>query len=150
MAVDAELFNRWLAPALPMVIAYSPTITPGSGYAVGDTTPISIQIQDANTALAPATVQLRLNQQLVAHAITNRVSGLASISTVSYQPTAPLPAGANTVEIIFGNNASPAVFQTNTFSFFVNNILAGTRRLTVSPPMLQQPVGPFTPPPVAV
>ncbi len=76
---------------------------------------MTVVIVDAINALAPNSVRLLLNGVPLATTITKNGNASTIVGTV----TNVLPAGINTGSIIFGNNATPQGFFTNTWSFSV-------------------------------
>ncbi|MCL5097724.1 MAG: hypothetical protein M1608_09390 [Candidatus Omnitrophica bacterium] len=113
-AVEDYLKAKYYRPEIaPYVISFSP-----QGNAVRTNAVISMEIQDNVSQLAPASVQLFLNGTAVAPVITKPPG--ASVSTVTYDPKGALNQEAtNTVTIIFADNSTPPIVQTNEFSFGV-------------------------------
>jgi hypothetical protein len=97
----------------PFVKSTSPT-----GGGVKADAVITIELQDYITQVAPASIELLLNGQAVIPTV-NKPAG-TKVTTISYDPPGVLPPGStNIVRIVFGDTSSPAVMQTNEFSFVI-------------------------------
>ncbi|MCI0540157.1 MAG: hypothetical protein L0Z50_33540, partial [Verrucomicrobiales bacterium] len=99
----------------PTLKSTSPT-----GNTVRKNAVITVELEDgAVTQLAPSSIQLTLNGQLVTPTI-NKPAG-SKVTTITYAPQGTLPEGANSVHLVFGDTATPPVVQTADFSFVVIN-----------------------------
>lgn len=96
--------------ARPFVKSTAPT---GAGQI--STPAIRVELEDYITQVAPNSIQLLVNGQTVQPSVAK--SG--GVTTVTYTPTAALPATNNIVQVIFGDNSTPPMVQTNDFSFVV-------------------------------
>lgn len=95
---------------------YVKSTSPALGAAnVAPNSPVTVVITDGTNTLSNASVILTVNGTQVPVNITKSGAN----STITHTPTALWPAGANTATIIFGNNGSPQVLVTNTWSFSV-------------------------------
>lgn len=116
----AVLWGLSIATPLPFPIAGNPSVKSVSpiGNAVRTNAQIAIELQDSDTAVNTNKIQLVLNGTTVAPTISTDSGGT---TTVTYTPPSPLPESTNHIRIVFGNNSSPSVLQTNDFEFFVIN-----------------------------
>lgn len=97
----------------PLVKSVAPV---GSG--VSATASVTIELQDYVTQVDVNSIQLSFNGVLVTPTI-NKPAG-SEITTVSYDPPGNLPPESrNTVRVIFGDNSTPSILQTNVFTFSV-------------------------------
>lgn len=94
--------------------AFVKSVSP-TGSAVRQDPVIEIELQDYITEVAPSSLQLLFNGQAVSPTVTKAAG--STITMVSYVPGAVPQASSNTVRIIFSDTGSPALTQTNDFSF---------------------------------
>ena len=105
----------------PLPLPYVASAAP-LGRGVPTNAVISITLGDYVTQVATNTIELSLNGVTLSPSITKS----AALTTVSYDPKGTLaPSSSNLVQIVFANNATPAVVQTNEFSFRVSRTIAG-------------------------
>jgi hypothetical protein len=90
---------------------------------------ISAVIADGINAVATNSVKLLVNGVQVAAAVTKA----GTDTTVQFAPTALWPSGPNTAIVIFGNNAAPQKFFTNTWTYAVASYVTLTPDLKVTP-----------------
>ena len=101
----ASLFVRSIAPF--------PGVTNASGNAA-----VTIVLADGVTQVQPGTVQLFFDNQLV-NATVNKPAGSVD-TTITYDPPGTLaPESRHTVQLVYGDNATPSVLRTNTYTFQV-------------------------------
>lgn len=111
------------APRVAQLEFYSPAPVPTlrsaspMGFTVPAASALSAQLQDNLTAVDLSSVRLFLDGQAVA-ATLDRPTG-SFLTTVSYDPPGDLSWGMHAVRLVFGNNATPSVLQTNDWSFRV-------------------------------
>ena len=84
------------------------------------TTNLVIQLEDGSlTAVDTNTIHFYLNGTEVPATVT----GSAPLTTITYNPPdGNLPSGINTVDLVFSDNSTPAIIQTNQFNFIMWNI----------------------------
>jgi hypothetical protein len=103
----------------PYVLSVSPT-----GRGVKTTSPIVVQLLDYVSQVLPASIQLFFNGGSVTPVI-DKPAGSAT-TTVSYSPPGGLSSlSTNSVKIIFGDNSSPSIVQSNEFTFVTEQVVAG-------------------------
>jgi hypothetical protein len=110
-----ELFGMTIQtlPPQPFVLSASP-----SGADVTNNAAISIQLQDYVSQVNTNSIQLLVNGTAVAATVGKS----ASITTVTYVPASNWADGStNTYRIIFADNSSTPIVQTNDFTFLVFN-----------------------------
>jgi len=90
---------------------------------------ISAVITDGLNAVATNSVKLLVNGAQVAAAVTKA----GTDTTVQFAPKAVWPSGPNTAMVIFGNNAVPQKFFTNTWTYTVASYVTLTPDLKVTP-----------------
>jgi hypothetical protein len=99
-------------PAIPNPFVASTTPANGAaGVAPNDT--ISAVITDGLTRLDNTKVQMTVNGT----AVTPTISKVGANSTVSYVPSPLLPSDTTAVSLIFANDATPAAYFTNNWTF---------------------------------
>ena len=100
----------------PYVLSTAPT---GTGVKLDST--IKIQLVDYVTQVAPATIHLFLNSQAVSPVITKPAG--TDVTTVSYAPQGGLLSGStNRVQLSFSDTSTPAITQTNEFTFVAERV----------------------------
>ncbi|MCL5098080.1 MAG: immunoglobulin domain-containing protein [Candidatus Omnitrophica bacterium] len=86
---------------------------------------ISVVLQDYVAQVVTNSIQLLLNGLTVTPVITKPAGSTAT--TVSYTPPDGLiPGSSNVVRVVFSDNATPPVTQTNEFGFLVARLLVGS------------------------
>jgi hypothetical protein len=115
---------------LPYLASGSPS--PGAQALTADP-PVSFVIANAQSAVAPGTIQLFLNSSNVTSALT--LSGDAAGTLVSYQPAGMVPLNStNTLRVVFSDGS---VTQTNQWQFTVADfprvIASSTTPLATNP-----------------
>jgi hypothetical protein len=102
----------------PFVVSVSPNVSPSAKVRTNDVGVISIQLQDYGSKVVPGSIEFSLNGQTVSPQITtDSAKGLTTVSFDSYEQLA-LDA-LNTVRLVFSDDATPSLKQTNEFSFYV-------------------------------
>jgi hypothetical protein len=113
IAVDDIRFGQLPEPAGPYVLSSAPV--PGQNPTRPDA-PFDATITNGVTQLAPGSIRLFLNGEMV----TPVVTPLAESATVSYAPPALLPSGSsNKYSLVYGDNALPPRSYTNEVPFVV-------------------------------
>ena len=105
-------------PAIPNPFVQS-TVPALNATDVIPNAPLSIAITDGITRLDTNSVSVTINGV----AATAKVVKTGSSSVVTATPTTLLPSGTSTATIIFANDAKPAVFFTNTWTFASSYVL---------------------------
>jgi hypothetical protein len=102
---------------------------PGAAGVAPDRQTITFTIANRQTPVSPGSIQLFVNSNNVTSGIvlSNNTAG----TVVNYSPTSLLPAGTNTLQVIFNDGS---ISQTNQWQFTVAN-------LQVIPPAYAQPIG---------
>jgi hypothetical protein len=109
----------------PFVLSASPT-----GGGVSPDATIAVQVQDYVAQVVPDSIQLLVNGKSVAPAVSKPAG--SAITTVSYTPANGFIQGTtNIYTIIFADNATPALTQTNSFAFVVRVEAAATVILNI-------------------
>jgi hypothetical protein len=102
----------------PFLLSVSPSVAPQAKIRTNDVGVITIQLQDYVSKVVPGSIEFSLNGQVASPQIaTDAAKGQTTISYNSYGKLA-LDA-TNTVRLIFADNATPSLKQTNEFSFYV-------------------------------
>jgi hypothetical protein len=99
----------------PTVKSTSPTSNTARKNAI-----IAVELEDgAVTQVAPSSIQLTLNGQVVTPTISKPAG--SNVTSITYDPQGTLPESTNSVRVVFGDTATPPVTQTIDFSFVVIN-----------------------------
>jgi hypothetical protein len=102
-------------PPQPLVKSVAPV---GSG--VSATAVVAIELQDYVTQVDSNSIQLSFNGAVVTPIIDKPVG--SDITTITYDPPGDLPPeSTNTVRVVFGDTSTPAILQTNVFTFSVRS-----------------------------
>ena len=102
----------------PVVNSFSPSALPGAKLRTNEVGIIQIVLRDYISQVVASSIQLSLNGRVVSPQINQELG--EGLTTVSYDPAgALLLDAANTVRIVFSDNANPPVVQTQEFSFWV-------------------------------
>lgn len=112
---DAGLAGKALDQVPSIQDPYVKSMLPGlNATGVRPDAPVSAVIADGVNQLDPNSVSLTLNGS----AVTVTKNKVGSETTITYTPTTTmLPSGVSTATLVFGNNATPQAFFTNTWSF---------------------------------
>ncbi len=111
------------APRAGQVEFYAPAVLPTVesvapvGLSVRKDAPIVFKLQDNQTQVAPGTIKLSLDGQSVTPVIEKPAG--SKTTTVTYDPPADFSVGSHLVQLVFGNDATPSVSQTEEYSFVV-------------------------------
>jgi len=127
---NAGLGGTNLANVPAIVNPYLNTTTPSSaatGVPPNQPT-ITAVLVDGLNAVGAGTISFKLNGAAVP--VSTSKSG--PNTTVTYTSTGVLPGGLNTATIVFGNNAAPQRFFTNTWTFTVASYVTLTPDLRVT------------------
>ncbi|MCL5098275.1 MAG: hypothetical protein M1608_12260 [Candidatus Omnitrophica bacterium] len=112
----------------PYLKSFAPTLTPGFKLLTNQVGTITIQLQDYVSQVVSSSIQLLLNGQ----AVTPQVTQQSGVTTISYNPAGALQLDANnSLRLVFSDNASPAVSQTNDFSIPVMSNDAAAKVLNI-------------------
>ena len=109
------------------VTGYAPrilSVSPANGGLTKQNSELNFVISDLSTAVVPSSIQLYLNGVLVTNGLT--ITDTADGATVRYVP----PGGfvretTNTYQLVYSDNGSPSVTQTNTGTFRVSPVGPG-------------------------
>ncbi|HAB16449.1 MAG TPA: hypothetical protein DCE44_08360 [Verrucomicrobiales bacterium] len=101
------------ALTIPALISAIPA---NNAVGVGPFVNITVTLQNRSTSVDPATIKLFLDEVSVTPSISPVVN---NETVVSYSAGILPPLSAHTYQIIFGDNSSPSIKQTNSFSFKV-------------------------------
>jgi hypothetical protein len=126
---------------IPTVKSIAPT-----GNTIRKTATIRIEIEDgALTPVAPASVQLTLNEKSVTPTI-DKPAG-SKLTVITYDPKGTLPEGTNKVHMIFADTATPPAVQNIDYSFVVINDAAASLVLNLDFNGVRNDPGPDVPGP---
>ena len=108
-----------LSIAKPLPQPYVKSVAPvGGGFPA--TSVVTVELQDYVSRVATNSIQLYLNGVGVAPDISKPSGG--DITTITYDPPGDLPAeSTNTVRVVFSDNSTPPIVQTNQFTFSVRS-----------------------------
>jgi hypothetical protein len=110
---------------------------------------IKVELEDYVTKVASNSVQLLVNGQAVPAAVSKPAG--SSATAVTYAPSNGwVQGGTYNARIIFGDNASPSVVQTNDFSFTVLNEAQAAATVNIDFTGIQNNPGPRGPGPLYV
>ena len=91
---------------------------------------IKIELADFVTQVVPDTIQLFVNDQAVTPTLTKPTG--STVTTVTYSAPNGLPQGAPVnVRIVFGDNATPSVVQSQEFTFEVLDALKASKIVNI-------------------
>ncbi|MCL5098550.1 MAG: hypothetical protein M1608_13675 [Candidatus Omnitrophica bacterium] len=114
----ATLYGMTIQSPLPQPFVKSAS---PFGNEVLTNTPIVIELEDYITQVVPSSVQLLVNGQAVAAAVDKPAGSL--ITTVTYAPTNDWAPGlTNLFQVIFADNGTIPLVQSNSFSFVALNV----------------------------
>jgi len=136
-----EFYGSTGPSPVPIIKSVSPTENTTRKNAV-----IQVELEDgAVTKVAPASIQLSLNGQLVKPSVSK--SPDSTVTTVSYDPKGSLREGANTVKIVFADTATPPATMSREYGFVVINDQAASLLLNIDFNGVRNDPGPDEPGP---
>lgn len=89
--------------------------TAPSGTSVSPDAAIAIGVRDGTSQLNPSSINLTLDGATVVPSVAK----VGPVTTLSYDPPGFLAPGTHNVRLVFSDNSSPVVTQTNAFNFTV-------------------------------
>jgi hypothetical protein len=126
---NAGLGGTNLASVPAIVNPYVKSVAPADkATGVAPVPTVSAVITDGLNAVAANSIKLTVGGTEV----SPNISKVGSDTTVSYTFTSPLPTGATTATLVYGNNATPQALFTNTWSFTVAPYVTLTPDLKVA------------------